>query len=337
MISVDVKSIAALRDSAECRLEGVSDVTETVRPDSATLTCCWRCIIQPSPKATPEETHQSEMSVVREAMLGDRVCQFNRSATGESRPLHVAGRAVVCLMATGDPRRRPKSARAAFSGSMKTSVYGRSVRGLPLEVYLPESGKVTLLMIAGFHGAEPEGTVVLSRALRAFEKIPDGVAVILAMNPDGVLLGSRANANGVDLNRNFPSANWQAEPVSYRWTLDDPERVTIGTGSRPGSEPETQALIELIDQLQPKMVVSLHGPLACIDDPNKTPLGRALAQRTCLPLVTDIGYPTPGSFGTWAQERGLQVITYEFPDESVEWLTREHGPVLEALLSGELA
>jgi len=102
--------------------------------------------------------------------------------------------------------------------------------------------------------------------------ISNGMAIILTMNPDGVLLGSRANANRVDLNRNFPTANWQAEPVSYRWTLDDPERVTIRTGSKPGSEPETQSLIKLIDELQSTIVVSLHGPLACIDDPTDPPL-----------------------------------------------------------------
>lgn len=232
--------------------------------------------------------------------------------------------------------KRSKSERAALPSTMRPTTYGRSVKGCPLEAYLPESGNVTHLIMAGFHGAEPDGTVVLSRALRVFDTIPEGMAIILAMNPDGVLLGTRANANGVDLNRNFPTANWQAEAVSYRWTLDDPERVTIGTGSAPGSEPETQGLIKLIEDLQPTMVVSLHGPLACIDDPNETPLGKTLSEHTGLPLVTDIGYPTPGSFGTWAAERNLPVITYEFPDESIEWLTREHSPILEALLANKL-
>jgi len=154
--------------------------------------------------------------------------------------------------------------------------------GCPLEVYFPTSEKVTHLIMAGFHGAELDGTVVLSRALRAFDSISNGMAIILTMNPDGVLLGSRANANGADLNRNFPTANWQAEPVSYRWTLDDPERVTIRTGSKPGSEPETQSLIKLIDELQSTIVVSLHGPLACIDDPTETSLGKTLTTHTTI-------------------------------------------------------
>ncbi len=230
---------------------------------------------------------------------------------------------------------RPKRDRATLPATVSPEAYGKSVRGLPLEVYLPAHG-VRELVIAGFHGAEPETTVVLSRAMRAFSKPLDHAAVILAYNPDGLLLGTRANANGVDLNRNFSTRDWQAEPTSYRWTLDDPDRVAIGTGTAPASEPETQAIIQLIDQLQPEIIVSLHGPLACIDDPNETPLGRAIAEHTGLPLVKDVGYPTPGSFGTWAAEKKLPVITYEFEDESVEWLTRKHSPTLEALLSGTL-
>ncbi|MDI5754606.1 DUF2817 domain-containing protein, partial [Salmonella enterica subsp. enterica serovar Montevideo] len=41
--------------------------------------------------------------------------------------------------------------------------------------------------------------------------------VVLAVNPDGCQLGLRANANGIDLNRNFPAANWKAGETVYRW------------------------------------------------------------------------------------------------------------------------
>ena len=75
---------------------------------------------------------------------------------------------------------------------------------------------------------------------------------------------------------------------------------------------ETRSLIELISELAPEAVVALHAPLGCIDDPNASPLGLWLADRTALPLVADPGYPTPGSFGTWAAEQGLPAVTYEF-------------------------
>jgi protein MpaA len=62
-------------------------------------------------------------------------------------------------------------------------------------------------------------------------------------------------------------------------------------------------------------------------------LGRWLAAKTGMPLVTDVGYPTPGSFGTWGAERGVPVITYEFPLASPDTLAREHVPALVELLT----
>jgi len=81
-------------------------------------------------------------------------------------------------------------------------------------------------------------------------------------------------------------------------------------------------------------VVALHAPLACIDDPNDSLLGRWLSERTGLPLVPDVGYPTPGSFGTWGAERGLPVVTYEFGPTTPDAAVREHVPVLVDLLTG---
>jgi protein MpaA len=91
-------------------------------------------------------------------------------------------------------------------------------------------------------------------------------------------------------------------------------------------------LLALIEQLGPKAVVALHAPLACIDDANGSPLGQRLAQRTGMPFVRDVGYPTPGSFGSWGSENGVPVVTYEFPLAATEVLMRDHVPVLVELL-----
>lgn len=211
------------------------------------------------------------------------------------------------------------------------TTYGRSVLGLPLEVWRPR-GRCALLVFAGIHGEEPETTYALSRALRQLPEPPEHVAVVLAANPDGLVRGTRCNARGVDLNRNFPARNWRPGPVTCRSTIEDPSDVVLSPGDGPASEPEVQALLALIAELEPRAVVALHAPLACIDDANDSPLGRRLAERTGMPLVRDVGYPTPGSFGSWCLDQGLSVVTYEFPLAATEALMRDHVPVLVDLL-----
>jgi protein MpaA len=85
--------------------------------------------------------------------------------------------------------------------------------------------------------------------------------------------------------------------------------------------------------LKPEAVVALHAPLGCVDDANDSPLGHWLAERSGLPLVADVGYPTPGSFGTWGAEHGMPVVTYEFPLTTPDQATREQVPMLVELIS----
>jgi protein MpaA len=212
--------------------------------------------------------------------------------------------------------------------------YGVSVLGARLEFFPPASGKTDLFLIAGIHGEESDTTIILSKALRSLAAPPESAALILAANPDGLARGTRGNAHGVDLNRNFPTRDWQPDPVTHRWTLDVESDVALSPGSAPASEPETRALIALIERLAPRQLIALHGPLACIDDPDDSPLARALAARTGLPVVPDVGYPTPGSLGTWAAERRLPIITWEFPPEAIESLFHTHVPILVDLLAG---
>jgi protein MpaA len=209
--------------------------------------------------------------------------------------------------------------------------YGRSHLGLPLEVWLPR-GACRLLIFAGIHGEEPETTYALSRALRQLAEPPEHVAAILAANPDGLIRGTRGNARGVDLNRNFPASDWKPLPVTHRATLEDESDIVLRSGEEPLSEPETKALLALIAELKPNAVIALHAPLACVDDATLSPLGRRIAERTGMPHVRDVGYPTPGSFGSWGSEHDVPVVTYEFPRAATEVLMRDHVPVLVDLL-----
>ena len=212
--------------------------------------------------------------------------------------------------------------------------YGASLDGIPLSVHLPDSGGAELLVLASIHGDEAETTVVVSEALRC---IPQGelqAAVILCGNPDGMLRGTRGNGRGVDLNRNFPTSNWLPDPVQYKSRANDARDIALSPGPEPASEPETRALLSLIDRLQPGAIVSLHSALACVDDSGASHLGRQLADRCALPFLTEIGYPTPGSMGTWASERGVNLVTLELEDASLYTLKDRHVPILIDLMTG---
>lgn len=212
----------------------------------------------------------------------------------------------------------PRQARGQLHAHRE--VYGQSVLGAPLLWFpAPQADADSGLILAGTHGDETAAIATLSGALRT---LPDTLRrhhVVLAVNPDGCQLGLRGNARGVDLNRNFPAANWQPGGTVYRWNSAADERdVAISTGDRPASEPETHALCALIHQLKPAWVVTFHEPLACIDDPQHSALGQWLAEQTGMPLVGSVGYDTPGSFGSWCADIGLLCITAELPPVSVD-------------------
>lgn len=228
---------------------------------------------------------------------------------------------------------RPRAAR----GNLITpgQHYGTSLLGAPL-LYFPDLNPSvnTGLIIAGTHGDESAAIVALSCALRSISPLQQRHHVVLAVNPDGCQLGLRANANGVDLNRNFPAKNWQAGETVYRWnSVADARDVVLSTGEYAGSEPETQALCALITQLAPRWVVSFHEPLACIEDPDSSELGARLAANFELPLVTSVGYATPGSFGSWCAERNLPCITAELPPISADAASESYLAALIDLLT----
>jgi protein MpaA len=214
----------------------------------------------------------------------------------------------------------------------KPVAYGSSMSGSPLHVWQPASGKADLLIFAGIHGEEPDSTVLLSRALRSASRRSAACAVVLCANPDGMQFGTRGNARGVDLNRNFPSTNWRPDPVTHRWSVDTDSSVALSPGCQPTSEPEVRALMQLVEDLSPACVVSIHSPLGLIDDPDATPLGRLLADRSGLPREVIPNYDTPGSFGSWAKDVGLPSITYELPDATIWDMLPVHLPILTELI-----
>lgn len=202
--------------------------------------------------------------------------------------------------------------------------YGESALGSKLR-YAPCKRKCKYLVVAAIHGEEAETSFFLSRALRAFDGNFDSIAFVLCANPDGVSLGVRGNARDVDLNRNFPTSNWKPLAVSSRSILESSRDTLLSPGEMAGSEPETKALMELVDRLDPQAIVSIHSPLGCVDAPEKTSLVCGLQQVFNVPWVADVGYPTPGSLGSWCKERGVECVTMELPRLHGELLFERYG------------
>lgn len=211
-----------------------------------------------------------------------------------------------------------------------SQIFGHSRLGNRLEVYLPEAIiKDVGLIIAGQHGDEADGTHLLSRALRLLPKASLKCAAVLSANPDGVLRSTRGNTAGVDLNRNFPTRCWKDCTVKHKWSPAGSQDVHLNTGEMAGSEPETQALISLIGELKPSWIISIHSPLACIDDAGESELGVWMSEHMQLPLVNTIGYETPGSFGQWCKEHAQPLVTLELHDSLYHM---DQQKVMEALL-----
>ncbi|MBT4035994.1 MAG: murein tripeptide amidase MpaA [Candidatus Marinimicrobia bacterium] len=212
--------------------------------------------------------------------------------------------------------------------------YGYSEKGLALEIYEPLSGSPKLLIMGSIHGDESFSTVLLSECLRSIQDQELKSSIILTANPDGVLAGTRCNSRGVDLNRNYPTANWSPDPVFYRNRPDTPQNIALSPGDGAASESETKALIKLIQDIRPKLIVSIHGFLGCIDDPDISPIAKDIALRSGLELVPDVGYATPGSFGSWCKEQAIPIITYELPAQDIAEMKRIHTPILKDLMTG---
>ena len=227
-------------------------------------------------------------------------------------------------------RGNPKEKRATIEFEQKR--YGSSTNGISLEYIEASSSKTELLIVAAIHGNEQETTCILSKALRNLSAPPQTCSVVLCAYPDGSLAGKRGNARGVDLNRNFPASNWTSEKIERYYNDRNTRDLLLSTGNEPASELETQALISLVETTKPQHVIALHGPLDCVDDPELSPLGKWLAQSSGMKLVEEIGYPVPGSFGSWAKEQHLHVITYELPSENPWQLFDPHLTVFTELL-----
>ncbi len=179
-----------------------------------------------------------------------------------------------------------------------------------------------VLVLGGVHGDEKEGVICAMGLIEHLKLYPvEGLRITLipVFNPDGWIGSWRVNGNGVDLNRNLPTADWTAEVSSERYH----------PGPAANSEPETQALVQWLAKTPPHWLLSLHSwyPLlnvngACEEE------ALAIQARNGYRIEKSIGYPTPGCLGTYAGlERAIPTLTYEIErGQKPDILLEQHLP-----------
>lgn len=194
---------------------------------------------------------------------------------------------------------------------------GYSVAHRPIiATQIGKGGRVTLIL-GGMDGDEPAGVYLVENLVRYMRghSVPKGDEIVLVprVNPDGLARRTRDNAHRVDINRNFPTPDWGR--ISHHGRFNP--------GPRPASEPETRTVMRLIARLHPRLIITVHDPFHQINiDGPAWRFARTMQRFNHYRITTYIGYPTPGSLGTYAgKNRHIPTITLELPNvsRSVAW------------------
>lgn len=226
----------------------------------------------------------------------------------------------------------------AAANGWRREVYGESVNGVPLESWWPAATVTpTRVVFASIHGEESD-TLQLAHTLLRTIRAEDACAVVVPVaNPDGVLAGTRQNARGVDLNRNFPCSTWRegTSPTFWPTTMTRTNEFRTQwshTGASPGSEPEVAHLTALIERVSPSLVIDIHQPLECIIaiSDEAEAIAHHLAAPSGMRIVRQLDQPTPGDSALWCEEQGITAITYECEAGTVPTLWHRHCESLAA-------
>ncbi|MFL5872571.1 MAG: M14 family zinc carboxypeptidase [Solirubrobacterales bacterium] len=209
----------------------------------------------------------------------------------------------------------------------KRQVIGHSVQGRPIVSVRSgaDDAALKVLVVGAIHGNETAGMRIARRLIRAGAPRGAELTVVPTINPDGVAAGTRGNAHGVDLNRNFP----------YDWR---PLGAGEYSGTGPLSEPESRAARQLILDERPDVTIWFHQPFGLIDRPRGNPFAaRRFSELIGLPLHHLPG-PYPGSASRWQNHTFPQSTAFvaELPPSVTPSLIRR-GTTAVLDLASELA
>jgi protein MpaA len=215
---------------------------------------------------------------------------------------------------------------------------GTSLEGHPIPVFKTDiKAPKYLYLMAGVHGDEVEGVYVLKELfnwLKNEHSLKDmPIVVIPILNVDGYRAQTRVNAHLVDLNRNLPTKDWSP-------TMTQPK---YNPGSKALSEPENQFLVKLLDKYRPGMIISFHTWKPILNhNGNCQDVAEYLQNFNNYEMSSDIGYPTPGSLGTFGVEKyESPVLTFECPElrthrETLKDIWNENEKGLKSLFQTDL-
>ncbi|MDR9498468.1 MAG: DUF2817 domain-containing protein [Hydrogenovibrio sp.] len=175
----------------------------------------------------------------------------------------------------------------------------------------PPKGRI--LFIGGIHGDEYAAISITYLWLQELLKErtqPQYHWLFLPLaNPDGLFQSpaTRMNANGVDLNRNFPSPDWKDSALTT-WQNHYGGNPRRYPGKEAASEPETQWMVQMIKRFRPDAIISVHAPYGLLDYD-----GPEHAQPNRIGHLKHRSLGTyPGSLGRYAGEHlNIPVLTLE--------------------------
>jgi len=191
-----------------------------------------------------------------------------------------------------------------------------SVNGLPLlEKRYPASKSrkyaPKILFIGGIHGDEYSSVSVTFKWLKTLDKYHSGAYdwhFLPLANPDGLLRkeSTRVNAREIDLNRNFVTGERDITAIEH-WREKTKRRARYFPGNHPLSEPESDAIHQLIKEIEPTVIVSVHAPHGILDFDGKVRPPSQLGPLHLRQLGT-----YPGSLGNYGYHlKNIPVMTIE--------------------------